>query len=227
MTKLINHFLINDSWYLVDLPGYGCVVMVLRGSRCEHAASWMDHRPPQSSACKRTPLWLCTPPHARAPRFAKTASKEARSEWLDFTKDYFLKRDALAHVLLLVDGSLPPQQVGHEACLSSSTVSPTVQGLVLLLPVQLLLRCHPRSPHPARAAADVLNRCAGPKHLLVTPASGRIYLRSPPCPAKQVDVECVNWLAECQVPFAIVFTKVRGGGRRRRGKGPLAATAAR
>ncbi len=23
MTKLINHYLINDSWYLVDLPGYG------------------------------------------------------------------------------------------------------------------------------------------------------------------------------------------------------------
>ena len=22
-TKLINHFLINDSWYLVGLPGYG------------------------------------------------------------------------------------------------------------------------------------------------------------------------------------------------------------
>ncbi len=22
-TKLINHFLIDDSWYLVDLPGYG------------------------------------------------------------------------------------------------------------------------------------------------------------------------------------------------------------
>ena len=22
-TKLINHFLINDNWYLVDLPGYG------------------------------------------------------------------------------------------------------------------------------------------------------------------------------------------------------------
>jgi hypothetical protein len=25
LTKLINHFLINDSWYLVDLPGYGYV----------------------------------------------------------------------------------------------------------------------------------------------------------------------------------------------------------
>jgi GTP-binding protein len=23
MTKTINHFLINGSWYLVDLPGYG------------------------------------------------------------------------------------------------------------------------------------------------------------------------------------------------------------
>jgi len=23
MTKTINHFLMNDSWYLVDLPGYG------------------------------------------------------------------------------------------------------------------------------------------------------------------------------------------------------------
>ena len=22
-TKLINHFLVNDEWYLVDLPGYG------------------------------------------------------------------------------------------------------------------------------------------------------------------------------------------------------------
>ena len=22
-TQLINHFFINDSWYMVDLPGYG------------------------------------------------------------------------------------------------------------------------------------------------------------------------------------------------------------
>ena len=22
-TKVVNHFLVNDSWYLVDLPGYG------------------------------------------------------------------------------------------------------------------------------------------------------------------------------------------------------------
>lgn len=30
-TKLINHFLINDSWYLVDLPGYGYAKMSQRG----------------------------------------------------------------------------------------------------------------------------------------------------------------------------------------------------
>jgi len=31
-TQLINHFLINDSWYLVDLPGYG-YAKVARSSR--------------------------------------------------------------------------------------------------------------------------------------------------------------------------------------------------
>ena len=30
-TKLINHFLINDSWYLVDLPGYGYARMNRQG----------------------------------------------------------------------------------------------------------------------------------------------------------------------------------------------------
>jgi GTP-binding protein len=30
-TQLINHFLINDSWYLVDLPGYGYAKMSKTG----------------------------------------------------------------------------------------------------------------------------------------------------------------------------------------------------
>ena len=30
-TKLVNHFLINDSWYLVDLPGYGYAKMGKKG----------------------------------------------------------------------------------------------------------------------------------------------------------------------------------------------------
>lgn len=32
-TKLINHFIINDSWYLVDLPGYGFAKISQKG--CE------------------------------------------------------------------------------------------------------------------------------------------------------------------------------------------------
>jgi len=38
-------------------------------------------------------------------------SKTERFEWLDFTKDYFLNRETLANVLLLVDCSIPPQQI--------------------------------------------------------------------------------------------------------------------
>lgn len=64
-TRLINHFLINKTWYLVDLPGYG---------------------------------------------YART-SKEKRVEWNKFTKAYFLRRGTLANVLLLIDASVPPQQV--------------------------------------------------------------------------------------------------------------------
>ena len=32
-TQLVNHFLINDSWYLVDLPGYGYAKMSLEGRK--------------------------------------------------------------------------------------------------------------------------------------------------------------------------------------------------
>ncbi|KAG8096926.1 hypothetical protein GUJ93_ZPchr0013g34377 [Zizania palustris] len=64
-TQTINHFLVNKSWYLVDLPGYG---------------------------------------------FA-AASQSARMDWSSFTKGYFLNRDTLAGVLLLVDASIPPQKI--------------------------------------------------------------------------------------------------------------------
>ncbi|KAL0042512.1 hypothetical protein WJX79_001978 [Trebouxia sp. C0005] len=86
-TKCINHFIINNSWFLVDLPGYG---------------------------------------------YAKR-SKDLRLEWNDFTKDYLLNRETLANVLLLIDASIPPTQV---------------------------------------------------------------------------DLECADWLAGSQVPFALVFTKL-------------------
>ena len=36
-------------------------------------------------------------------------SKASRLEWSAFTKEYFLKRETLANVLLLVDSSIPVQ----------------------------------------------------------------------------------------------------------------------
>eukprot|EP00892_Ulva_mutabilis_P009095 jgi/Ulvmu1/6558/UM003_0195.1 len=77
-TKCINHFLINGSWYLVDLPGYG---------------------------------------------YAKSSQK-TRMDWNDFTKKFFTQRSTLLCVLLLVDASIPPQQVDLECAgwLTSSEV---------------------------------------------------------------------------------------------------------
>lgn len=67
-TKCINHFLINGSWYLVDLPGYG---------------------------------------------YAKSSQK-TRMDWNSFTKTFFIQRETLLCVLLLVDASIPPQQIDIE-----------------------------------------------------------------------------------------------------------------
>ena len=41
-TKVVNHFIINDSWYLVDLPGYGYAKMGQKG-RTELAAVVSDY----------------------------------------------------------------------------------------------------------------------------------------------------------------------------------------
>lgn len=41
-TRLINHFLINDSWYLVDLPGYG-YARVSKSTRGEFSKLILDY----------------------------------------------------------------------------------------------------------------------------------------------------------------------------------------
>ncbi|XP_048564387.1 GTP-binding protein At2g22870-like [Triticum urartu] len=64
-TQCINHFKINDSWYLVDLPGYG---------------------------------------YASAPQVA-------RKDWDEFTRNYFLSRDNLVSVFLLIDASIPAKKI--------------------------------------------------------------------------------------------------------------------
>ncbi|ERM98567.1 hypothetical protein AMTR_s00109p00030450 [Amborella trichopoda] len=67
-TQSINHFLINNSWYLVDLPGYGYA----------------------------------------------TAPQTVRTDWDDFTKDYFLNRKTLVSVFLLIDASIPAKKIDIE-----------------------------------------------------------------------------------------------------------------
>eukprot|EP00899_Mesostigma_viride_P009712 jgi/Mesvir1/18742/Mv01251-RA.1 len=43
--------------------------------------------------------------------YAKTAPKSNQFQWNQFTKDYFLNRGTLVVVLLLVDSSIPPQEI--------------------------------------------------------------------------------------------------------------------
>lgn len=39
------------------------------------------------------------------------ASEASRMDWSSFTKGYFLNRETLVSVLLLVDASVPPQKI--------------------------------------------------------------------------------------------------------------------
>eukprot|EP00250_Pteridium_aquilinum_P027404 c3485_g1_i1 orf=65-1003(-) len=77
-TQVINHFIIDKSWFLVDLPGYG---------------------------------------FARAPT-------DIRVNWDNFTRDYFLKRETLVSVLLLIDGSVTPKKsdIGYAKWLAGNKV---------------------------------------------------------------------------------------------------------
>jgi GTP-binding protein len=69
-TQLINHFLINKDWYLVDLPGYG---------------------------------------------YAKV-SKSSREKWEKFIRNYLTKRENLQCVFVLIDSRLEPQKIDLEFC---------------------------------------------------------------------------------------------------------------
>lgn len=69
-TQLINHFLINENWYIVDLPGYG---------------------------------------------YAKV-SKTSREKWEKFIRNYLTKRENLQCVFVLIDSRLEPQKIDLEFC---------------------------------------------------------------------------------------------------------------
>lgn len=63
-------------------------------------------------------------------RFA-VASEAARTDWTSFTKGYFLNRDTLVAVLLLVDASIPPQKIDFDCAnwLGRNNVSSLLHNL--------------------------------------------------------------------------------------------------
>lgn len=67
-TQHLNYYLVNGSWYLVDLPGYG---------------------------------------YARV-------SKKLRDKWRKMMNYYFSKREMLCCVFVLIDSTIPPQQLDLE-----------------------------------------------------------------------------------------------------------------
>ncbi|RZK42024.1 MAG: YihA family ribosome biogenesis GTP-binding protein [Pedobacter sp.] len=69
-TQLINHFLVNEKWYIVDLPGYG---------------------------------------------YAKV-SKSSREKWEKFIRNYLTKRESLQCVFVLIDSRIEPQKIDLEFC---------------------------------------------------------------------------------------------------------------
>ena len=133
----INHFLINNNWYLVDLPGYGCALCcspsvcacqlpTFDNWQARNATSILNvsqHREHFHSSFPCSCIAMGSllqpsiysennPSHCRR-RYAKR-SKDARLEFAAFTQAYFLERPSLASVLVLVDASVPPQKADLE-----------------------------------------------------------------------------------------------------------------
>ena len=75
------------------------------GVRCHQSLGYCQHGRCVKQATANKLLWwpLCC-------RYAKRA-KEKRLEWGSFTRDYFVNRQTLANVLLLVDASIPPTDI--------------------------------------------------------------------------------------------------------------------
>lgn len=140
------------------------------------------------------------PPDLPGYGFAKT-SKGSAASWLGFTKDYFLQRDALVAVLLLVDGSIPPQPLDLECAdwLGESEVRAVAKCAVWL---------------PAVAATN--------PRVLCVPALGRAGSKGwAQCETAQRGARTALLkltVSRAQVPFAVVFTKTDA--KKKSGPGP-------
>jgi GTP-binding protein EngB required for normal cell division len=67
-------------------------------------------------------------------RFA-SVSQSARMDWSSFTKGYFLNRETLVGVLLLIDASIPPTKIDLDCAnwLGRNNVRQRILQLMMLL----------------------------------------------------------------------------------------------
>jgi len=85
-TQLINHFVINDNWYLVDLPGYG-YAKVSKTSRAEWARMinfYLRHR--ENLVCVCVLIDSRLPPQAADLEFMEQLGSEGIPFVMMFTK---------------------------------------------------------------------------------------------------------------------------------------------
>jgi len=131
-TRLINHYLVNSSWYLVDLPGYGYARTgrKTRDTFYETVTDYILHR--ESLSCLFILVDARHEPLANDIGFIHWAGENALPLALVFTKSDKLSKDALASnmtkykkALLNHWEELPPifttsalNQSGHKEILS-------------------------------------------------------------------------------------------------------------
>ncbi len=114
-TQLINHFIINDTWYLVDLPGYG-YARVSQSSRAEWekmVQEYLKNRPSLYNIFLL--IDACIPPQKSDLEFLKWIGKNEIPVSIVFTKIDRVKKNELAKniaafkkELLLYWDDLPP-----------------------------------------------------------------------------------------------------------------------
>lgn len=95
-TQLINHFLINDNWYLTDLPGYGYakVSKVQRGQFQEMILDYLLERP--NLICLYVLIDIRIPPQKIDLEFMEFCGNEGVPFSIIFTKaDKLKKKNAI------------------------------------------------------------------------------------------------------------------------------------
>ncbi|WP_046242716.1 ribosome biogenesis GTP-binding protein YihA/YsxC [Hymenobacter terrenus] len=125
-TQLINHFLINEEWYLVDLPGYG-YAKVSKTSRAEWARMinfYLRHRPNLMCVCVL--IDSRHPPQAADLEFMEKLGEEGIPFVMIFTK---IDKQSTAQTKALVGTYLSKmQEIWDELPRYFQTSAETSQG---------------------------------------------------------------------------------------------------